>query len=78
MCASGFIHGVISVGDYEKVRSFYIMNHRALGSFNLASPGGDVNEAIKIGRLMMLVSIGVPTQVDRIAPKAVRTAVFRV
>ncbi|MGB8401295.1 hypothetical protein [Bradyrhizobium sp.] len=50
-CASGFIFGPIEPGDYEKVRALYRPNHPFLASFILASPGGDVVEAIKIGQL---------------------------
>jgi hypothetical protein len=50
-CYRGHIHGVIEKGDYEKVRAFYRANHPGLGSFSLDSPGGDVEEALKIGRL---------------------------
>jgi hypothetical protein len=50
-CASGLILGPIEQGDYEKVRLFYRQNHPFLHSFTLASPGGDVAEALKIGEL---------------------------
>lgn len=50
-CSSGFLYGPIRQGDYEKVRAFFRQYHPFLGSFDLASPGGDVVEAIKIGRL---------------------------
>lgn len=51
-CAHGFISGLIEKGDYEKVRTFYRQNHPFLNWFDLASPGGDVVEAIKIGQLL--------------------------
>jgi hypothetical protein len=50
-CSSGVIYGPIKHGDYEKVLALYRNNHPFLSSFMLASPGGDVVEAIKIGRL---------------------------
>jgi hypothetical protein len=50
-CGSGFIYGAIKQGDYEKVRALYRRNHPFMHSFILASPGGDVAEAMKIGRL---------------------------
>ncbi len=50
-CSSGFIFGPIKPGDYEKVRALYRQNHPFLASFILASSGGDVVEAIKIGQL---------------------------
>jgi len=50
-CVNGLIFGQIEQGDYEKVRAFYRQNHPFLGAFTLASPGGNVLEALKIGRL---------------------------
>jgi hypothetical protein len=50
-CLRGFISGPIERGDYEKVRTLSRENHPFLAAFTLASPGGDVAEAIKIGRL---------------------------
>jgi hypothetical protein len=50
-CHSGFIFGPITKGDYQKVLALYRGSHPFLGEFALASPGGDVLEAIKIGRL---------------------------
>jgi len=50
-CAGGLLSGPIEEGDYEKVRSLYRQNHPFLGSFTLASPGGNVEEALKIGQL---------------------------
>lgn len=49
MCYSGFIRGIISKGDYDKVRELYARNHPLLGTFYLVSPGGDLSEALKIG-----------------------------
>jgi hypothetical protein len=50
-CMTGVILGPIENGDYEKVRAFYRLNHPFLETFDLASAGGNVVEAIKIGRL---------------------------
>ena len=50
-CLIGVILGPIENGDYEKVRAFYRLNHPFLEIFDLDSPGGNVVEAIKIGRL---------------------------
>jgi hypothetical protein len=50
-CADGLISGPIKRGDYEKVLALYRQNHPFLAAFTLSSPGGDVGEAIKIGRL---------------------------
>lgn len=50
-CSTGFIFGPIEKGDYEKVLALYRQNHPFLAEFILASPGGDVAESIKIGRL---------------------------
>jgi len=51
MCEEGFLHGTIVKGDYEKVATLYRDNHRLLTAFHLLSPGGDAEEAMKIGRL---------------------------
>jgi len=45
------IEGNIETGDYEKLRKF-IEHEDYIDSIYLASPGGDVAEAIKIGRLV--------------------------
>jgi hypothetical protein len=50
-CVNGLIYGSIEQGDYEKVRVFYRQNHPFLSAFTLASPGGNVAEALKIGQL---------------------------
>jgi hypothetical protein len=50
-CFGGFLRGQISKGDYEKVATFLKAHHPFVANFNLASPGGDVDEALKIGRL---------------------------
>ena len=51
-CFYGLIRGVIVRGDYEKVLGFYRSNHPSLFGFLLISSGGDVEDAIKIGRLL--------------------------
>jgi hypothetical protein len=48
-CVSGLLNGQISKGDYEKVATFFKAYHP--DHFELNSPGGDVDEALKIGRL---------------------------
>jgi hypothetical protein len=50
-CYQAFIIGEIKKGDYEKVRSIYSKNNPFLATFVIASSGGDVVEAIKIGTL---------------------------
>lgn len=50
-CWEGYLEGPIVPGDYEKVRNFMRTHHKTLGSFSLNSPGGNVLEALKIGRL---------------------------
>jgi hypothetical protein len=62
-CEAGFLKGEIVKGDYERLSSFYRYNHPFLSRFALQSPGGDVEEAIKIGRLFRKYSLGA------IAPK---------
>jgi hypothetical protein len=51
-CSVGYLYGRISKGDYQRVLDFYTKNHPFLVSFKLNSPGGDVEEALKIGRLL--------------------------
>jgi hypothetical protein len=46
---SGSLHGEIVKGDYEKIEQ--ILRLKKPSTFHLYSPGGDVNEALKIGRL---------------------------
>ena len=48
-CDAALLRGKIVKGDYERVR-FMIIDQLAT-SFILVSPGGDVDEALKIGRL---------------------------
>ena len=50
-CEEGYFHGPIADGDYDKVRQFYRKYHPFLYAFKLNSPGGDVDEAMRIGRL---------------------------
>jgi hypothetical protein len=52
MCNAAFIHGTIAKGDFEKVREIYKKNYRTLQTFYLNSPGGDVTNAINIGKMM--------------------------
>jgi hypothetical protein len=50
-CYIGFLRGKISKGDYEKIATLLRANYSSIGTFGLVSPGGDVDEALKIGRL---------------------------
>jgi hypothetical protein len=52
MCEEAFLHGPIEKGDYEKFLALLRPNYRYLNKVELDSPGGDVNEAIKIGKLI--------------------------
>jgi hypothetical protein len=52
MCSYGYLHGTIEIGDYDKVETFYRTNHRVMFGLAIQSPGGNVAEAIKIGRLL--------------------------
>ena len=56
------LKGQISVGDYVKVVSFLRANY-PLNNVVLVSPGGDVDEALKIGGLFRkyLISTIAPT-----------------
>jgi hypothetical protein len=51
-CAQAFLHGEIVKGDYSKVALFYTRSYPPFNTLILQSPGGDVIEAIKIGRLL--------------------------
>ena len=57
-CFSGRLDGQISKGDYEKVVAFVSANFPNVIDFYLISPGGDVDEALKIGRLFRKQLIG--------------------
>lgn len=45
------LNGQIERGDYQKVELFFRSNHPDLNDFYLKSSGGDVIDALKIGRL---------------------------
>jgi hypothetical protein len=64
-CDTGFIYGPIREGDYAKVLALYRRNHPFMHSFFLASSGGDVAEAIKIGRLFRkyVIAVFAPTRI---------------
>ena len=51
-CTTGYLSGQIFKGDYEKVATLLAANQPFLNVFALDSPGGDVDEALKIGRLL--------------------------
>jgi hypothetical protein len=57
-CSGGFLRGPILKGDYDKVATFLKAHHPFVSNFKLASPGGDVGEALKIGRLFRKYLIG--------------------
>jgi hypothetical protein len=50
-CIDGLLRGRIVEGDYEKVVRLFRDSHPVLRNFSLISPGGNVEEAIKIGHL---------------------------
>ena len=51
MCVYGYIVGKIERGDYDKVHDLIEQNYPFIWGFYLRSEGGDVEEAMKIGRL---------------------------
>ncbi len=57
ICQTGYLKGEIVKGDYNRLKSFYRDNYPGPFDFALQSPGGDVEEAIKIGRLFRKYSI---------------------
>jgi len=70
-CAHGYLTGEISKGDYEKVEALLRTNEPFLFNFILNSPGGDVDEALKIGRLLRkyLIATTAPFTWDSDDPK---------
>ncbi|MFZ1110024.1 MAG: hypothetical protein WAN43_16955 [Rhodomicrobium sp.] len=50
-CLEGYIKGEIIKGDYLRVKTLLRDNHPFLSAFLLQSPGGDAEEAIRIGHL---------------------------
>jgi hypothetical protein len=50
-CVEGLLRGQIVGGDYENVVRLFRDSHPVLRKFSLISPGGSVEEAIRIGRL---------------------------
>jgi hypothetical protein len=50
-CHAGFLNGTIVKGDYDKVRRFFAQQKNYMNVFYLVSTGGDVDEAMSIGRL---------------------------
>lgn len=63
-CWAALIRGKIETGDFERFRDFYREHHRALHMVYLVSPGGDVDAAMSIGRLLRkyLVQVFAPTR----------------
>jgi len=63
-CMQALLQGPIVRGDYEKVLAFVRQHHRALNVLYLHSTGGDVSEAIRIGRLVRksLLNVWAPTR----------------
>ena len=51
-CSTGYLTGEISRGDYKNVLAFLTANEPFFGTLTLNSSGGDVEEALKIGRLL--------------------------
>lgn len=51
-CGKALLRGTIEKGDYERFLAFYKQHHHLLGYLKLLSPGGDAEEAMKIGRLV--------------------------
>lgn len=68
-CFGGLLQGTITKGDYNKVATFLRAHHPFVSNFLLASPGGDVDEALKIGRLFRtyLIATTAPDTVDIVA-----------
>jgi hypothetical protein len=56
-CVEGLLRGQIVGGDYENVVRLFRDSHPVLRKFSLISPGGSVEEAIRIGRLFRKYAI---------------------
>src|SRR5258706_2743716 len=65
-CLAALLSARIVKGDYEKVAAMYAREHPHLLYLFLQSPGGDVEEAIKIGRLVRkyLITAAAPSFMD--------------
>jgi hypothetical protein len=61
-CISGLLSGQISRGDYKKVAALLKAHNPFINTFRLNSPGGNLDEALKIGRLFRKYLIA--TRVD--------------
>jgi hypothetical protein len=51
-CRKARIMGNIENGDYQRYLAFYRLHHPVLTNLQIVSPGGDAEEAMKIGRLV--------------------------
>ncbi len=62
-CQELYFQGEIVAGDYEKLETSVNANHPYLAKMYIASPGGDLVEAMKIGRLIRkyLIEVEAPT-----------------
>jgi hypothetical protein len=63
-CSAALLDGPINDGDYPKVLALLRTNYPDLGSFYLNSSGGNLTEALQIGRLFRkyLISTTAPTR----------------
>jgi hypothetical protein len=79
MCLWAYLRGTIETGDYEKLRLLYRNNQRMLTVLALVSPGGNVDQAIMIGKLLRrylitaraperLISPAIPGGESRLSP----------
>jgi hypothetical protein len=60
-CQIAFMRGKIERDDFAKVLAFYRSHHPFLHHVRLISPGGDVDAALKIGRLFRKYLVAVST-----------------
>jgi hypothetical protein len=63
-CESILLQGSLENGDFERFRAFYRQHHRAVRNLYLISSGGNVEEALQIGRLVRryLISVWAPSR----------------
>jgi hypothetical protein len=73
-CREALFRGEIVKGDYKKVVSLYAINHPHLYRFALQSAGGDLEEAMKIGRLFRRYLISAEAPFGRGDSAALRSA----
>ncbi len=65
-CQTALLQGQIEPGDYDRFKDIVERNHPFLSDIYVNSPGGDVLEAMRIGRLIrkLLLEVTAPSYLD--------------